>query len=301
MTELYEVLGVSKSVSPEELKKAYRKLAKKYHPDLNPGNAKTEAQFQKITAAYDLLSDATKRSQYDRGEIDAQGNPAYASGFHGGGGGGGQGHPFGAGFDFGGGEGEDIFSSLFGGRSKSRARTQGRPQRGQDLAYTLKIGFLEAARGVKKQVVVGDGSAVDLVIPQGVEPSRKLRLKGKGYQGVHGGPYGDAFVEIHIASHPYFERKDQDVHLTLPLSLPEAILGATVTVPTVQGDVSLKIAPGSNSGKVLRLKGKGILGGKIPGDQYVRLEIVLPETMDADLKKLAETYRAKHAYNPRKF
>lgn len=298
MADLYQTLGVDRKVSEADLKKAYRKLAKKYHPDLNPNDEKVKKKFQELTAAYDILSDPAKRAKYDNGEIDEQGNPKAPEGFYQGFRSSGSSHPFQDDFQFGGADfsAEDLFSSIFGqGRGRSRPQQQ---QRGQDIAYTLKITFLEAVKGGTRQIVVGNGKAVDLKIPAGTVPGSKLRLKGKGHEGKHGGATGDAYVEIHVADHPYFIREDLDIRLTLPISLPEAVLGGKVSVPTIHGSVQLTLPPHSDSGKTLRLKGKGIeMGGK-KGDQYVTLQIKLPPKDDAELKDFMEKYQKSHPYFP---
>lgn len=291
MADLYQTLGVDRTASAAEIKKAYRNLAKKYHPDLNPNDEGVAKKFHAITQAYELLSNPDKRAQFDRGEIDKDGNPAMSGGFPGGfGGGSSGGHPFQEGFSFGeDGQGsEDLFASLFGAGRRRQSRPQ--PQRGQDVSYTLKIGFSEAALGVKRQIVVGDGKGVTLSIPAGMEHGGKLRLKGRGHPGENGGASGDALITIHTAKHPTFERDGLDIKMEFPLTLPAAVLGRTVRVPTIHGEVSLKIAPGSSSGKTLRLKGKGIKGKTDTGDQYVRLEIMLPDPIDVDLKNFMESY-----------
>jgi DnaJ-class molecular chaperone len=284
MRDPYQVLGVAKTASADEIKKKYRQLAKKLHPDLNPGNAEAAAKFKDISAAYDLLSDAPKRARYDRGEIDASGAErpdrqyyrSYAE------------SPEGAkyGNQF---ENDDLFSELFG-----RART-GRGDfkiRGTDVSYTLPVDFIEAAAGAKKRVTMADGSVLDLTIPPGTEDRQTLRLKGQGQTGFGGAEAGDAYIEVHIQPHAYFTRKDSDVHLELPISLGEAVLGGKITVPTIEGDVTMTVPKGANTGTTLRLKGRGVLDRKSKqrGDQYVKLKIVLPEGADPDLTRFVETW-----------
>ncbi len=309
MKDPYQTLGVARGVDAAELKRAYRKLAKKLHPDVNPGNAKIEQRFKEVSQAYGILGDAKKRAQFDRGEIDASGQQTgWGGGFGGGGargggwrGGGGRHRPFDFGADL---NVEDIVSELFGGRGRGRAhrgRQRGR-QRGADVSYTAPIGFLEAATGAKKRIRLSDDKVLEMKIPPGTEDRQTLRLKGQGLAGEGGAAAGDAFVEVHLEPHPFFTRKDSDVHLELPVTLQEAVLGATVQVPTVHGKVAMKIPPGSNTGTTLRLKGKGIAnrkgGGK--GDQYVKLKVALPDKPDSELKDFIERWAKDHVYDPRR-
>lgn len=286
MRDPYQVLGVAKTASAEEIKKKYRQLAKKLHPDLNPGNAEAAAKFKDISAAYDLLSDAQKRARYDRGEIDASGAErpdrqyyrAYAEGP--------EGAKYGSPF-----EADDLFSDLFG-----RARG-GREFkiRGTDVSYVLPIDFIEAAAGAKKRVTMADGTVLDVNIPAGTEDRQTLRLKGQGQPGFGGAEPGDAYIEVHIQPHAFFNRKDNDVHLELPVSLGEAVLGGKITVPTIDGDVAMSIPKGSNTGTTLRLKGRGILDRKSRqrGDQYVKLKVVLPEGTDPELARFVESWEGR--------
>ncbi|MAP24215.1 MAG: molecular chaperone DnaJ [Rickettsiales bacterium] len=288
---LYKILGLSQNASDKEIKAAYRRLAKKYHPDVNQNDPKVAAKFQEITAAYDILSDKEKRSQYDSGQIDDQGNQRSPFGAGSGGfgsGGSTSGNPFAdAGFDYGGSGGfstEDIFSSIFGGMggkrsSYSRSTQHESHSKGADKSFTLKISFLDAALGCVKQINIGGSKPVSLKIPAGTKNNDKLRLKGKGEPGHRGaGQPGDAIIEIMVASHPYFIREDLNIRLDLPLTVYEAALGAKVTIPTIHGKLSVKIPPGSQSGQSLRLKGKGIeKSSDQKGDQIVKLQIMLPE------------------------
>jgi DnaJ-class molecular chaperone len=281
MRDPYQVLGVAKTASAEEIKKKYRQLAKKLHPDLNPGNAETAAKFKDVSAAYDLLSDAQKRARYDRGEIDASGAErpdrqyyrAYAESP--------QGAKYGSPF-----EADDLFSDLFG---KARSGREFKI-RGTDVSYELPVDFIEAAAGAKKRVTMADGTVLDINIPPGTEDRQTLRLKGQGQPGFGGAEPGDAYIEVHIQPHAYFTRKDNDVHLELPVSLGEAVLGGRITVPTIDGDVSMTIPKGANTGTTLRLKGRGIVDRKSKqrGDQYVKLKVVLPEGGDPDLERFVE-------------
>lgn len=308
MAELnpYTILGVAKSASAEELKSAYRKLAKKFHPDVNPGRKDIEQKFKEITAAYDLLSDKDKRARFDRGEIDAQGQER---GFSGGGGGdpfrgtyrrsgrpgaGAGGDPFG---QFSGMEGmEDIFAEFMGGGRGKRGAQQAR---GGDVTYSLAVPFVEACLGGKRRVTLNSGKTIDVSIPPASEEGHKLRLRGQGSEGPAGN--GDAIIEIHVEPHPYFVRKDNDVLLEAPVSLPEAVLGATIKVPTLDGSVAVKIPKGANTGTTLRLKGKGMPSGKgEAGDMMVKLKVVLPDTASEDLDEFIEKWAKKNAYDPRK-
>lgn len=309
MADPYSTLGVSRSASEQDIKSAYRKLAKELHPDRNKDNPQAADKFSSVTKAYDLLSDKTKRAQFDRGEIDADGNPAmpFGGGFGGGfggsrgpggmGGGGGYGsqrdyNAFGDGdeMDLG-----DLFEGLFGrgggsssrnagGRSGGFGRNGGSSRsRGQNISYKLAVPFVDAATLTKQRITLADGKTIDLSLPQGLEDGTQMRLKGKGRPGAGGA--GDGIVTIEILSHPFFTRSGDDVRLDLPITLDEAVRGAKVKVPTVDGPVMLTVAPGSGSGKVLRLKGKGFTrkaGGR--GDQLVTLEIALPD----DLSELSE-------------
>ena len=297
MKDPYQLLQVPKDASAEDIKRAYRKLAKKLHPDINPGNDAVEQQFKEISQAYSILGDAEKRKRFDRGEIDASGQETpWKGGFYRS-----QSHrggrskygPFDGGEDL---DVEDIFSELFGRRKRSMRR------KGADVSYSVPISFAEAAVGVKKRVVLADGKTLDIRIPAATEDRQTLRLKGQGMPGVGGASPGDALVEVHIQPHAYFSRQGADVHLELPVTLAEALLGAEIQVPTVQGKVSMKIPPGSNSGTTLRLRGKGIgdpKSGK-KGDQYVKLKVMLPDKPDGELKDFVEGWSQSHDYDPRR-
>jgi DnaJ-class molecular chaperone len=305
MRDPYAVLGVARDASEDDIKKAYRRLAKKHHPDLNPGRRANDQQFREITAAYDLLSDQAKRARFDRGEIDANGAERFA-GF---GGGGFPGGGFGGGgqqsrayrrateqsFSF-----DEIIAELLGRGGKRGAGTAAPEEHQGDTRQTVKLGFVEAALGGKRRVTLGDGRTIAITVPAGIESGQTLRLKGQGKVGARGVEPGDAYLDIEVEPHPLFQRKERNIHLELPVTLTEAVLGATVTAPTIHGSVSLKVPRGSNSGATLRLKGKGIAGadGK-QGDQLVKLRVVLPEPPDAELTAFLERWGVKHAYDVR--
>jgi DnaJ-class molecular chaperone len=297
----YNVLGVPRDAPDEEIRRAYRKLAKELHPDLNPTNrAAAEERFKKVSAAYEIVGDPGKRRQYDRGEIDANGEPR--RGFHRSHAGAG---PFGGrsgrrtGDDFGFG---DIFSDLFGaGRGRAGGSAGGAfGASGRDVRYTLEVDFLEAATGVKKRVTMPDGGVLDLAVPEGVASGQILRLKGKGATGVRGGEAGDALVEIKVKPHSHFKRVGDDIELDLPITIDEAVLGAKIEVPTISGRVQLTIPKGASSGRVFRLKGKGVrntTNGRT-GDQLVSVRIVLPEKIDDKLSYFLSEWRHTNRYNP---
>jgi DnaJ-class molecular chaperone len=294
----YQILGVPRSAGEKDIKSAYRKLAKELHPDRNSDNPKAAERFSDVTRAYDLLSDKDKRAQFDRGEIDAEGNPM---GFGGGGFGGGQRGGQG-GFrteGFGGGDDGvdlgDIFEGLFGGGRGGRAgpgggfgggqRTRAAP-RGANVQYRLNVSFADAATLAPQRITLSDGKTIDLKLPAGVEDGTQMRLAGKGEQGPGGA--GDATVIIQVQPHAFFRREGDNIRLDVPVSLDEAVTGAKIKVPTVDGAVMLSVSPGTSSGKTLRLKGKGFTRKDgTRGDQLVTLEIAIPEG-DADLAKRLE-------------
>jgi DnaJ-class molecular chaperone len=308
MRDPYEILGVKKSASEAEIKKAFRGLAKKWHPDAHGGDEKVAKKFQEISGAYDILGDKDKRGQFDRGEIDASGNQRgfdpRAHGFRQGGfGGGGGAREFN--FDWGPGGGgeqahgfraEDIFADLFGGLGGGRGR-RSQPAKGQDYSLSMAVGLAEAALGGTRRIALPDGREIDARIPAGIKDGQQIRLRGQGGPGKNGGPAGDVLATITVSPHPYLTRDGNNLKMDLPITLQEAVLGASVTVPTLTGPVSLKVPAGSNSGATLRLKGKGIATKPTPGDLYVRLVVTLPEKSDASLKKFVERWNVD--YNPR--
>ena len=318
MADPYSILSIPRNASEKDIKSAYRKLAKELHPDRNKDNPKASERFSQVTQAYDLLSDSDKRAQFDRGEIDGEGNPTHPFGGMGGGfggmGGGGRsrsGMGGGMGAGMGGGQqgfGQeadlgDIFEGLFGGGGMAggtRGGPQGfgrrpppPPQKGADVAYRLRVPFTDAARQAKQRITLSDGKTIDLSLPAGVEDGTQMRLKGKGEQGPGGA--GDGIVTISIDRHAFFRRDGDDVRMDLPITLDEALRGAKVRVPTVDGPVMMTLKPGTDGGSVLRLKGKGFSkkgGGQNGerGDQLVTLEIALPKDT-TDLAKRLEGWQ----------
>jgi len=294
MSDPYATLGLSRSASESDIKSAYRKLAKELHPDRNRDNPRASERFSAVAQAYDLLSDKDKRAQFDRGEIDGDGNPAMPFNMGGGGFRGGRGAPNGSPRDFGGmGGGEeadlsDLFEGLFGrgGRGSGgfgRQAPPPPPRKGANIAYKLAVPFVDAAVRATQRITLSDGKTIDLALPEGLDDGAQMRLKGKGRPGISGP--GDGIVTIEIQPHPFFVREGDDVRLDVPITIPEAVSGGKVRVPTVDGPVILTVAAGSNSGKVLRLKGKGFTkkgGGR--GDQLITLQITLPEDL-ADLSE----------------
>jgi DnaJ-class molecular chaperone len=288
----YTVLGVKRNASQEDIQKAYRQLAKKLHPDLNPGNKKAEDQFKDISAAYDLLGDAAKRARFDRGEIDASGQERPAQHFYRDfAGGAGHAYSSDAGFaDFA--DAEDIISEIFG-RQGRQAGANVR-MRGADVRYHLTLNFLDAINGGKQQLQLPDGSSLEVKIPPGIQNGQVLRLRGKGQPGLNGGPQGDALIEIEVQPHPIFTRKDDDIHIELPIPLADAVLGGKISVPTPTGPVTMKVPKWSNTGTVLRLKGKGVpRGDNTRGDEYVALKVMLPDKPDPELEQLIAQWRTK--------
>ncbi len=264
MTDPYATLGLTRSATPEEIKAAYRKLVRVSHPDLHPDDRKAEAKFKAISAAHDLLSDPATRARFDAGEIDATGaeKPRRRHpGFN----------PFGP---------------------------QGFPMPGRDLSFALEVGFLEAVRGERTKITLPEVGEVELQIPRGAYDGMTLRLKSKGAPGPTGA-IGDALVTLSVRPHPHFRREGDDIHLTLPVTIDEAILGAKVSVPTIDGTVSVTIPAGASSGRVLRLRGRGVAGRTV-GDQLMELRIMAPPVVDEGLRSFLQGWRAAHGYDPRK-
>ncbi|MBX3499568.1 MAG: J domain-containing protein [Alphaproteobacteria bacterium] len=297
MRDPYSVLGVARTASADEIRKAYRRLAKQNHPDLHPGDKDAEARFKEISAAHALLSDAEQRKRYDAGEIDASGQEK-PRGFYRDHAGQAGGRKYDRGFNpedlqgFG-----DMFSDLFG-RGGFRPGMGGR---GGTVAFTLSIPFLIAARGGRQAIQLPDGRLLEVTIPEGAEDGETLLLKGQGMPGVEGAPAGDAIVELDVQPHAVFKRDGRDIRVDLPITLGEAVLGGSVRTPTIGGPVMLKVTPGSNSGKVMRLRGRGLLDRRTGkrGDQLVTLQVTLPEQADEKLKAFLEDWQAGKAHDPR--
>jgi DnaJ-class molecular chaperone len=292
------VLGLAPTASDSEIRAAFRKLAKKYHPDRNPDDKKSEDKFKEVSGAFDIIGDSDRRKKFDRGEIDEEGRErahpfgqwSQRSGAPGGAGHGprpgpGPGGGPGAGASFE--DLSDIFSDLFGAR-----RQNAQAMRGRDVRYRLEVDFLDAAAGAKKRVTMPDGKTLDITIPPGFEDGQTLRLRGQGERG-QGGHRGDVYVEVKVRPHAVFERQGNDIHIEAPISLKEAVLGGKITVPTIAGDVSLTVPKNTSSGAVLRLRGRGVAKGKngVAGDQFVKLKIVLPEGGDKELEEFVKTWK----------
>jgi molecular chaperone DnaJ len=309
--DFYKTLGVSKDVSAEELKKVYRKLARKYHPDSNSGNAGAEAKFKEISEAYSVLSDAAQRKEYDQvramgggarftaGGQGQQGgfNDAF-SGMFGGGQPGGRGQNYSfqqGGFD-------DRFGGLFGGggrgqsnfgRSSGGFQGFGGPSKGQDLVSVVTVDFMEAVHGETMTLQTGEGRTVKVKIPAGVADNQKIRLRGKGYPSQDGGEPGDIVLTVTVSKHAVFEREGLNLRVFVPVTFVEAALGATIEVPTVDGEqVKLKVAPGTPSGRVLRVKGRGIKTAKGDGDLLAVVQVAVPSHLDADAREALEKFAA---------
>lgn len=295
----YEVLGVKPDASADEIRKSYRKLAKQFHPDLNPGKPEAEERFKAVSAAYDLLSDPEKRARYDRGEIDESGAErpprsyyrSYAEGAAGR-----KYQPEGE-MDLG--DLEDLFAAFGSGRGGQRRGGEGFKARGADRHYTLTVDFVEAATGGKQRLSLAPEEWLDVTIPAGITDGQVLRLRGKGGAGFGGGPAGDALIEVHIAPHPLFRREGDDIHIELPVSLAEVVLGARVPVPTITGPVTMTIPKGSDTGSQLRLRGKGVQRKGKLGDQYVTLKVMVGQASDPELAEFVEKWAPHHLFNPR--
>jgi DnaJ-class molecular chaperone len=318
----YQILGVSRSASADDIRKAFRKLAKANHPDVNPGNAAAEERFKRVSAAFDILGDPEKKTKFDRGEIDADGRESMR-GFGGGSPFGGGGSPFGArnagrragpgggpgggaGAGFGGGDFDDILAEMFGNRAGAGAGPQGGfgargPVKGDDLRLRLEIDLEEAIKGGPKRISLPSGATLDLTIPAAARDGQTLRLRGKGEAGRQGGPTGDALIELAIRPHPLYRRDGADLSMDLPISVPDAILGARVDAPTPDGPVSLTVPPRANSGQTLRLKGRGATDAQgRRGDLLARLVVMLPDMPDDALEAFAREWRDKRPYQPRR-
>ena len=301
----YAALGITKTATADEIKKAYRKIARSSHPDLNPGDPKAEAKFKAASAAFDLLKDPEARARFDRGEIDASGQERqerperryyrdYAEAEQ---------NPYRAasGFDEYG-DASDIFAEFLRRHGGDGAARQDFMARGPDQRYALEVPFLDGAKGGKTRITLANGASLEVTIPQGTADGQTIRLRGKGGTGYGGGPAGDALITVSMRPHPVFRREGDDILMTLPITLDEAVLGGKVAAPTIDGSVQLTIPKGANSGQVLRLRGRGVkpVGGKTRGDQRVELRIVMPPKIDDELAAFMETWRKTHDYDPRK-
>ena len=277
--DFYKVLGVSKDVSDAELKKVYRKLSRQYHPDTNPGDAKAEAKFKEISEAYSVLSDKKEREEYD--QVRAMGSGARFTGGPGGFQGG-----FPGGANFGGGGFEDVFANLFGGGGGFNRG----PQRGADLTMSTTLDFIDGVKGTQLKVKLGQGETT-IKIPAGVQDGQKIKIAGKGQQSPNGGPAGDLIITVTVKPHPVFSRDGNNLRVTVPVTFTEAVLGATIQVPTLGGEpVKLKVAPGTPNGRVLRVKGRGVVTAKSEGDLLATVEIAVPSHISDKAKKALESF-----------
>ena len=297
MRDPYEILGVAKTATADDIRKAYRKLAKKLHPDLNPGDKRAEEQFKEVAAANDLLSDPDKRRRFDAGEIDASGaekappNARYYRDYAGE-----TGHPYegrGAYGDFA--QGDDMFAELL-----RRAAEQARRRPGADLHYELQVEFLDAANGATRTITLPGGGTLQVTIPGGVEDGQILRLRGKGAPSPGEGEPGDALVQIVVRPHRFFTREGDNILLDLPVTVKEAALGAEVRAPTTTGSVMLKIPKRSNTGDMLRLRGKGVKKRDGAGDELVKLKVMMPAEAEPELETFLAGWTPGSNYDPRK-
>jgi len=299
----YKVLGVQPQASEEEIRGAYRKLAKRYHPDLNPGDSEAEERFKEISAAHDLLSDPDERARYDRGEMDVSGAERQRRSYY---------RDFaeqqgGSWYDESGsgrsGEFDDVFSSFFSGRfgAAGRRGTAEFRMRGTDRQYVLNVDFLDAVNGTKRRLQLPDGKTLDVTVPPGTQDGQVLRLRGQGGEGIGGGPAGDALIEIQVEPHPFFRRDGNDIHVEVPVTVAEAVLGARIPVPTPRGAVTLRVPEGSDTGRVLRLRGKGVPahGAERAGDEYVTLKVVIGP-VDDEFKDFLRRWSPDHRFDPRR-
>jgi len=276
VTDPYAALGVGRGASTAEIKSAYRKKAKALHPDQHPGDKVKAEEFKRVSKAYDILGDKDKKSKFDRGEIDGEGNPRGFAG-NGAGGFGGRAGPQGDPF-------EEILSGMFGGRRRGPG-----PMKGQSIRYRVEIDFADAVTGARRRMTMGDGRALDVNIPAGIETGQTLRLKSQGAPSPSGGPPGDALLEIEVRPSKHWQRDGNDLRMTVPVPLKTALLGGSVEVPTPSGPVTLKVPEGSNSGQTLRLKGKGVQAKGKPGHLYARLEVMIEDPKDPRLKDWARS------------
>tara|TARA_R110000772_G_scaffold188684_1_gene299723 strand:- start:833 stop:1750 length:918 start_codon:yes stop_codon:yes gene_type:complete len=299
MDNPYDLLGLKPSATADDVRKAYRKLAKKCHPDLHPGDAKAEARFKAVSQAQALLSDPEKRARFDAGEIDAAGNERAPEHFY---------HPHADSEDgaryarYNGGVHPDAMSDIFAELFRNQQDRAHVKMRGHDIHYNIDIPFLEAARGTKKRATMADGKQLDITIPEGLQSGQLLRLRGKGTPGLEGGPPGDAYIDVRVSPHTFFTRRGNDIHVTVPVTISEAVLGGKIKVPTINGTVEMTVPKHANTGAVLRLKERGVLERKSGkrGHQHVRLEVVLPEKPDKALDTFAAAWAETHKDDPRR-
>jgi DnaJ-class molecular chaperone len=301
----YAALGLKKTATDAEIKKAYRKIARTHHPDLNPDDASAEAKFKAASAAYDFLKDTERRARFDRGEIDATGAEKqperkfyrdYAQD---------PGNPYQSGQHYEGfGDASDIFEEILrqrGAQAGHQTSGFGFNTRGQDRRYSLEVSFMDAVLGGKTRITLPNGGMLDVKIPKGTADGQTIRLRGKGDAGFEGGTAGDALVTLTVRKHPVFDREGNDILITLPITLDEAVLGGKVETPTIGGTVKLNIPKGASSGQVLRMRGRGVHPvGKSAGDQRVELRIVSPPKIDDELTEFMENWGKKNSYDPRK-
>jgi DnaJ-class molecular chaperone len=300
-TDPYSVLGVSKTATQEEIRNAYRKLAKSLHPDLNPGNKQAEQRFKEVATAYELIGDEKKRKAYEEGKAQEEAmraqqqanarhfyyetqGPDFESGYS-------------QGFSF-----EDLFGEAMRGRGGARARHASGPRPGQDEMYRMEIDLADVVRGAEREITLPSGKHLRVKIPPGVTDGMKLRFAGQGGPGFQGGPAGDAYVELSIRTSPLFHRQGNDLEIEIPITLSEAVNGGSIRVPTLDGNVMLNVPSGVSSGTRLRIRGKGIPNraqDKERGNLYVRVKVVLPPIIDEDLKKAVAEAEKRHPYDPR--
>lgn len=291
----YAALGLTKSASEADIKKAYRRLVRSSHPDINPDDPQAAARFIRITAAHDLLKDPATRARFDAGEVDAAGQDVHERRYYRDYADAGDARQGRGGFS--GMDPNDIFAEIF--RQQAGGRADGFAATGRTLGFTLEVPFLDAARGGKTRIALPGEPPFDVSIPAGLNDGQTLRLRGKGEAGHGGGARGDAEVNVTVQPHPVFRREGATILITLPITLDEAILGAKVAVPTIHGDVALTIPKGTSSGRIMRLRGRGVRAGGAEGDQLVELRIVLPKAEDADLTAFMQGWRQKDHQEPR--
>jgi DnaJ-class molecular chaperone len=301
MKDPYDTLGVKRSATDKEIKEAFKKLARKFHPDLHPGDKEAEGKFKDISAANDLLKDKEKRRRFDAGEIDASGAERPQERFY---------RDFADGSPYAQHAAQDGFANneeleeflaraFAGGGQRSQSTFRAR---GQDVSYVLPVGFLDIANGATRTITLPEGKTLKVTIPEGAEDRQMLRLKEQGMPGFGGGPAGDAYVELHVEPHAFFRRKDDNIHVEVPVTLKEASLGAQIKVPTIGGPVTMAVPKGSNTGTTLRLRDKGIRNRKSGqrGHQFISLKVLLPAAEEPELVAFLETWQPKTEQDPRK-